>query len=399
MLPEHDTNGGEHRPQAGGVAPAVGMVDGTPAAEAKPLPLGKVADYVLGGLPLAVLVFDRDLAVIYRNRAAEQLFPAGDNLATLLAAGTAVGQYGDWKNRLGQVFEVRTATHQDNVVFAAGSGGAAEHLLNLVCTPLAPSSDGPVTAGVLVAEDITARAGLEKRLAVSERMAAVGQLAARVAHELNNPLDGILRYINLSLRLLDQGDPTKVVEYLTESRRGLLRMAQITSELLDYSRCSNTHFDELNINRTVEEAIRTMQDKAEQSGVTIAAAYRDDQMPSLRGGMLFQVCCNLIKNAIDAMPEGGRLTVSTAVVDDDVVLRFEDTGLGLPEPVEQVFEPFFTTKGPGQGTGLGLAICKDYAERLRGRITAQHGQPTGAVFIVYLPLASCTAPQNRKAGA
>ncbi|MCH7812915.1 MAG: hypothetical protein IID40_02725 [Planctomycetes bacterium] len=394
MLPEHDSNGGEHRPKAGGVAPAVGMVDGTPATKGQPLPLAKVADYVLAGLPLAVLVFDRDLAVTYRNRAAEQLFCTGNNVATLLAAGTAVGQHGDWPNRLEQLFEAGTASHQDNVVFTAGKGAAGERLLNLVCTPLAPLSDGPVTAGVLVAEDITTRAGLEKRLAVSERMAAVGQLAARVAHELNNPLDGILRYINLSLRQLERGDVAKVVEYLTESRQGLLRMAQITGDLLDYSRSSQTHFDEMNINRTVEEAIRTMQDKADRSGVTIAAAYRDDRMPSLRGGMLFQVCCNLVKNAIDAMPDGGRLTVSTAVVDDEVVLRFEDTGLGLPEPVEQVFEPFFTTKSPGQGTGLGLAICKDYAERLRGRIVAQHRRPTGAVFTVYLPLASCTAPHK-----
>jgi two-component system NtrC family sensor kinase len=114
--------------------------------------------------------------------------------------------------------------------------------------------------------------------------------------------------------------------------------------------------------------------------------------------MLFQVCCNVIKNAIDAMPDGGRLTITTAALDRDVVLRVEDTGVGLPENMDEIFEPFFTTKKPGEGTGLGLAICKDYVERLHGRITAERADPQGAVFIVSIPLASCVPPTTRRPG-
>ena len=362
------------------------------AAHTQPSPpLAEIAEHVIRSLPLGVVVFDRHLKVVHRNEAAEKLFATGDAVAEILAAGTVPGRCHDWESELRGVLETGDAMRHDNVLFCPDTD--TELLLNLVCTPLTHGRNAEVIAAVLTAEDITTRAGLEKRLAVSERLAAVGKLAARVAHELNNPLDGILRYINLSLRRLEDGQADKVAEYLHESRKGLMRMAQIISELLEFSRATHTHFDELNINRTVEESVRVLQDKADQAGVTIALVFREEQMPSLRGGMLFQVCCNLVKNAIDAMPDGGRLTVTTGVAESEVVLRFEDTGVGLPPNTEEIFEPFFTTKKPGEGTGLGLAICKDYVERLRGRIVAERAAPRGAVFTVFIPLASCV-PQS-----
>ncbi len=109
-------------------------------------------------------------------------------------------------------------------------------------------------------------------------------------------------------------------------------------------------------------------------------------MPSVRGSKFFQVCCNLFKNAIEAMPDGGRLTITSAVIDDHVVLRVEDTGVGLPEDPQRVFEPFFTTKRDHDGTGLGLAICKEYIEGLDGRITAERRPQGGSVFTVSVPV-------------
>jgi len=354
------------------------------------LPLAEIAEHVLRSLPLGVAAFDRQLRIVHRNEAAEKLFAAGGTVAEILAAGTRTGQYQDWESELRRVLETGTPLRHDGVLFCPDAN--TELLLNLACTPLTQGPNAEVIGAVLAAEDITTRASLEKRLAVSERLAAVGKLAARVAHELNNPLDGIMRYINLSIRLLESRQPARVVGYLDESRKGLMRMIQIISELLEFSRSTHTRFDELNINRTVEEAIRTMQENADRAGVTITAVFREGQMPSLRGGMLYQVCCNLVKNAIDAMPHGGRLTITTARADRDVVLCFEDTGVGLPEHIDEIFEPFFTTKKPGEGTGLGLAICKDYVERLHGRIVAGRGDPTGAVLTVYIPLASCIPP-------
>ncbi|MHC4067071.1 MAG: PAS domain-containing protein, partial [Planctomycetota bacterium] len=287
-----------------------------PTAE-RSLSLAEIAERVLRSIPVGVVVFDRQLRVVHRNQVAEGLFAGQDTVGEILAAGTVAGQYQDWNGELRRVLETGGPLRYDNVPFC--SGGDSALLLNLACTPLTGGADGEVIGAVLMAEDITSRAGLEKRLAVSERLAAVGKLAAHVAHELNNPLDGILRYIHLSLRQLDSGQAGKVAGYLEESRKGLMRMVHITSELLEFSRSTHTHFDQVSINRTVEEAIRAMQDTADRAGVTIAAIFREEQMPCLRGGMLFQVCCNVIKNAIDAMPDGGRLTITTAALDRDVV--------------------------------------------------------------------------------
>ena len=364
-----------------------------PASE---LPLDDIAGVVLQQLRRGILVFDRRLDVVRRNQAAEELFGPVNTAGELAAAGKVKGEHVDWVAELGSVLESGTPVSHNGLVFVTEAN--VELLLDSVCLPLTVGDNSEAVGVILAVEDVTSRASLERRLAVSERMAAVGKLAARVAHELNNPLDGILRYINLSLRRVqpDSEGHEKVVEYLTESRKGLMRMAHIVGELLEFSRSSSAHFDDAGINATIEEAIRAMQGRTDQTSVTIAAVFRSARMPVLRGDMLFQVSCNLIKNAIDAMPDGGRLTITTAVIDSEVVLRFEDTGVGLPEDIDAIFEPFFTTKSAGQGTGLGLAICKDYMERLHGRITAERCEPKGSAFTLYIPLSSCVPDTTRR---
>ena len=350
--------------------------------------LDGLAESVFHHLPLGLVVMDRGYNILFRNSAAATLFPEGTDIAELLARGTAKGQYQDWPSEFRQALDAGAPRRFDSVIFHAGPKD--ERLLDLACIPLRDEKAGLAVGAMLVCEDVTHRAGLEQRLAVSERMAAVGRLAARVAHELNNPLDGVLRYVNLALRMLQGKGQDKVTDFLNESRTGLLRMTQIVSELLEFSRSLDTHYEEANINAAVEEAIRTLQDQAAASGVVLAASFRDEHVPSLRGAKLFQVCCNLIKNAIDAMPQGGTLTVTTGIVGREVVLKFEDTGVGLPENHAAIFEPFFTTKAPGKGTGLGLAICKDYIARLNGSITAANRPEGGAAFTIRIPLESCS---------
>jgi signal transduction histidine kinase len=104
---------------------------------------------------------------------------------------------------------------------------------------------------------------------------------------------------------------------------------------------------------------------------------------------LFQVFCNLAKNALDAMPNGGELRIATSLAaDDTIMIELHDTGTGLPaESTEAIFEPFFTTKEGGKGTGLGLAICRDIVESCHGRITARNAPDGGSIFSVYLPVA------------
>jgi signal transduction histidine kinase len=235
---------------------------------------------------------------------------------------------------------------------------------------------------------------LDAQVEVSKRLASLGKLAARVAHELNNPLDGILRYVNLALRASDNISDSKMKSYLTESRVGLMRMAQIVGDLLEFSRTTDGEFDEMTITEVVEEAIKVTSSEASENRVVVAADFQSEQMPAACGSRLYQVCCNLIRNAIQAMPDGGRVSITTAIVQEHVVIRVADTGEGLPEPPEKVFEPFFTTKEPGKGTGLGLAICKDFIEDMQGKITAIHAQEGGAVFLVRVPLSSFRRPSR-----
>jgi two-component system NtrC family sensor kinase len=222
----------------------------------------------------------------------------------------------------------------------------------------------------------------------TERLATLGKLTSKVAHELNNPMDGILRYINLTMRIVEQENLEKAKEYLTQCRKGLMRMVQIVSELLEFSRSAYPPFEHAKIEQIIEDAIKTMDTRAEALNVRILSSYAPG-VPEIRSGNLFQVFCNLIKNALDAMPDGGQLCISTRPAEDNtVVVEFRDTGVGFaPENAKVIFEPFFTTKDKGKGTGLGLAICKDIIERYNGRITAENAPGGGSIFTVYLPAA------------
>lgn len=364
---------------------AASSSDSSPAP-LRPQRLSTTGQRVFECLSLGLVVFDSLLEIVQHNSAASFLVRDHHSIDTALTAGTVDAQYRDWRQALRDVIEHAHQSRFEHVLYRDERG--QERLLNLLCIPLTETEGGPVTGGTLVIEDITVAASLEKRLAVSERMAAVGKLAARVAHELNNPLDGILRYLNLALRAGEVGKTEKIPEYLLQARGGLMRMAEIIRELASFSRGSWTTFDHTDLNAMVEEAVKVMSEKALATGVSIICKYSEG-MPAARGSNLFQVFCNLIKNAIDAMPQGGTLTIATQVVDREALIRFEDTGVGLPEPMERVFEAFFTTKEPGKGTGLGLAICRDIVEKLNGRIVPERRPGGGTIFTIRIPIESC----------
>lgn len=346
----------------------------------------------LSALPVPLMLFDRDLNVVYRNPPADQTFPGGKTLTTVFEHLEIDDRCSNWQQTVQDVITRGLSTRFDRSICHGPHD--SHRLVNLIVSPIRRRPQGPIIGGLLAGIDITGQATLEQNLASLEKLANSGQLVERVAHELNNPLDGILRYLNLALRVLGDDAPPKVTEYLTQSRDGVLRMVQITGDLLAYSRNTHAFTQECNINRIVEEAVRSMQDRATEQGVVISAGYRDDNMPCLKGTRLYQVCCNLIKNALDAMPSGGMLTIQSGVTGDMITLRFEDTGVGLPEDLERIFEPFYTTKPSSEGTGLGLAICKDFVERLGGTITADRRNGGGAAFTIRIPVNDAKAADS-----
>jgi signal transduction histidine kinase len=326
-----------------------------------------------------VILLDRDAAVAQINPCACKLLSCDDSPRADQSGQTVFELPESLSEQLKEVIDSGNARELDgSVIFK----GAAERF-RLFAWPV---NDPTTSIGcMLIIEDRSEVVELQKQLADADRLVALGNLASRVAHELNNPLDGILRYVNLAMRTIREQGLDKPYEYLEQSRRGLMRMVQIVSELLEFSRRTYASLETTSVEKTADEALRTLESTIEAQGVRLTRAY--SQVPAqVRSRNLFQVFCNIIKNALDAMPDGGELTVSIDVTDGMVAIRFRDTGSGFsPVDSETMFEPFYTTKGQGKGTGLGLAICKDIIEREGGRITAENAEGGGSIFTVWLP--------------
>jgi signal transduction histidine kinase len=239
---------------------------------------------------------------------------------------------------------------------------------------------------VVVLTDCTADTALRRELGHAQRLAAVGQLAARIVHELNSPLDGIQRYLALAASAAQEADIGRLKGYLDQARTGLARMARIIRDMLEVSRRPHQARERASLRELIEDALESLAGLSARSGVTCVRHIQDVPLPGTSATLLFQVFCNLIKNAIEAMtPGGGTLTVRSGGTPQETWIRFEDTGCGLPADAGRVFEPFFTTKPAGAGTGLGLAICRELIQRCGGTITAAARSGGGALFEVRLP--------------
>jgi len=346
-------------------------------------PLGKL---VLQSLPMGIVAFDSELRVVEANPQAAKLIKLGDYIDTSLAAGTDNAE----KVGLNWPEELRSALSSGETRTFEKIGYTLEgktRLLRLVCIPVKEVTTQPSPGGLILIEDIAERVAVQKQLANAERLATIGKLASKVAHELNDLADGTLRYINLATRIAEQDNRDKSRGYLVRCRQGLMRMVQIVSELLEFSRGPHVPLQYAKLEQIIDDAISAMAMKAPSTNIRISRNYAVD-IPRVKAGNLFQVFCNIIKNAFDAMPDGGELHISTRLAaDNTVVAEFCDTGCGFaPEHAEAIFEPFFTTKEKEKGTGLGLAICKDLIEKYQGRITAHNTPQGGSIFTVYLPL-------------
>ena len=359
-----------------------------PQAKKRAVELGSVfglpGKSILRSLPVAIVAFDQDLRIVEANPQAAKLIDLADYIDKSLAKGTDDKIWLGWTEQINSALSTGQTCTFDEVDYTLNG---KTRLLRIACTPLKIHNAKKTLGGTLVIEDITESLRVQKQLADAERLAAVGRLASKVAHELNNPMDGILRYINLAMRIVQQENLEKPQEYLTQCRHGLMRMVQIVSELLEFSRSTHASLGYVKIEQIVEDAVKTMQARAESLNMQILRYYGRG-IPEIRSGNLFQVFCNLTKNALDAMDAGGQLIISTRLDNGDTaVVEFRDTGTGFaPENADALFEPFFTTKDKDKGTGLGLAICRDIVESCDGRITARNDPQGGSVFTVVLPV-------------
>jgi len=258
--------------------------------------------------------------------------------------------------------------------------------LNIQLAPF-EAAPGVVTGTLIVMENVTERAHLERQLQEREKLSSIGLLAAGVAHEVNTPLAGISSYTQMLLQQISDGDPKH--QLLNKIHAQTVRASGIVNNLLNFSRTGDAQFNEVDINRVLDDTLQLLEPQLRNTRVEIVRNY----LPDLPGGhgnpsKLQQVFMNLVLNAKDAMPLGGRLTIQTRLVETSIVVDFHDNGIGMPpEVIARIYDPFFTTKEVGQGTGLGLSLSYGIIQEHGGRIFVESRPHEGTHFTIKLPTA------------
>ncbi len=226
----------------------------------------------------------------------------------------------------------------------------------------------------------------QAQLVQTAKMAAVGDLAAGVAHELNTPLTSILGYTEM---LLEQApSDARARRRLEAICRQAAKARDIVRSLLDFAEPHDYIIDRVDLNALLQQSLLLLRQRLENKGIIILEQYEPDlPCPAMDASRMKQVFLNLCINALQAMPHGGTLTVRSERSGDGVAASFIDSGEGIPaENMPRVFEPFFTTRAVDEGTGLGLSVSLGIVQAHGGRIEVQSKVGAGSTFVVWLPL-------------
>lgn len=347
---------------------------------------------IIDSLPVGLYVVDRDYRIQIWNRQREIGAPG-------LRRDEVVGR---------RVFEVLTRQPAEELraefdrVFRTGEvllaeldvtlGGEARSF-RLTKIPMRLDGD-EISHVITIGEDVTDSRRIQSQVMQSEKLAAIGQLAAGVMHEINNPLATISACVAAITGRLDQASGVErpsVEEYLELIDKEVDRCTRIVDGLLDFSRPKGKTKGRVVLNALVDETLFLMKHHQRFKRLTVAREL-DVTLPATRGNaeQLTQVLMALMLNAVDAMDDRGKLTVRTGTNPsraDEVVVEIEDNGIGIPRADQsKIFEPFYTTKPPGRGTGLGLSICYGIVEDHQGRIEVESQPGRGTTFRVFLPV-------------
>jgi signal transduction histidine kinase len=237
----------------------------------------------------------------------------------------------------------------------------------------------------------------QEQLVHSTKMAAIGELAANIAHEVNNPLTSVLGYTTHLLKTLDLPEsPRKILAMMEQET---LRVRKIIRNLLDFSRQKNSWMQPTDILQPLRETLAFVQGAAQSSLVNIREEYNGSPIiVNMDPNEMKQVFINIINNALQAMPQGGDLRIRLNPVEEhEAMIEFSDTGVGIsPENLQKIFEPFFSTKEDRDGTGLGLSISYRIIQHHGGRIDVESEPGKGTIFRIFLPLYQETVPMQRR---
>ncbi len=245
---------------------------------------------------------------------------------------------------------------------------------------------GPRPWVQLICVDISDRKRLESQLIQSEKMAAIGQLAAGIAHELRNPLAIVMNALYDLGQIVDGGN-AEAQEDLRIAEEEIGRAQAIIKNLLEFSRESGAELERLDVNELLSRTLQLMRKYLENNGVHVSTDLGVIPPCLANLNAMRQIFLNLITNAVQAMPDGGELALVTGVVGANRIrVEVRDTGVGIaPEHLQDIFNPFYTTKAPGQGTGLGLSVVHTILQRYQGEIRVRSELGTGTTFTIELP--------------
>ncbi len=258
-----------------------------------------------------------------------------------------------------------------------------------LATSAVVSQAGDIEGVIAIGQDLSRMRELEKRVVQAEKLASLGQLAASVVHEINNPMTAVATYADALLSRASTSltaDPLDVAKYrkIVENTDRVLRF---TRDLVSYARPAHDLPEELDLNTTIERAVGFCEHVLHKHGVTLERRFSEVPRFFAVRQNLVQVFVNLITNACHASQSGGHITVTTRVHEGHAHVELRDTGTGMADDVKaHIFEPFFTTKPDGKGTGLGLSIVQGIIENHGGTITVESAHGQGTAFLIALPM-------------
>lgn len=391
------STGGTGRPRASRGKP-------TPAAARAPLARGLMQ--MLEDSDVLVAMTDLEGKLLTWNRALVELTgrPEADGRGRKLTDWLTTFGIRDLADIMEQVARRREPV-QCEVRLPGASGGIAAASFSVI--PVRAAKGEPV-AVLAAGHDLTALRALQSQVLHAEKLATVGQVAAGVAHEINNPLTSIQMCVEAVLhkatlategRLPNVFDRTDVVR-LDKVREGAERIRKFSRDLITYARPSGREVEQVNLNDVVEHALSFCEPVLfENKAILVTELDRALPLASMVRDHIMQVVTNLVSNAAQALREvGGQLTVRTFPCGKSVGLAVSDDGDGIREEDQaRVFEPFFTTKAAGRGTGLGLTVVRNIVLAHGGQITFQSKPGSGTTFVVSLPIAGGTpSPVTRE---
>jgi len=343
----------------------------------------KRVEDILKALPVAIISIDETGVISFANPQAGKLFgiPEEDCLGHLYSSFFEAHSCSPLQDLVASALQEGRGVILEEVT----CGGSEKEMLLQINIVLL--REGIAQKGVLVAlDDVTEKKRLEREIANSEKLSAIGEMAAGLIHEINNPLSIISG--RAQLLVFEKGKDAEIKRAATLIREQVDRASAITDKLLNFARQKSPQLSCLSLHEFLTQCLETMEEQFVSKKVSVEKKFSDVSMTVMGDReQLEEVFVNLARNAIQAMPQGGRFIVTTQREMGNAVILLTDAGCGIPpEHLSKIFIPFFTTKS--RGTGLGLSIVHGIVKNHGGTLRVESQVGKGSTFILTLPLMS-----------